>query len=110
MLTFPKKAGFYTNVVAYNEYNEPISTGALSFTTGVRLTTLSFKELLRATGTIDTSKFFVFTRKNPNTTSVVVGDFMKVDGQTFEVTGVDPIYGKRSEITFLVDLVEDPVV
>jgi hypothetical protein len=110
MLTFPKKAEFYTKSDTYNDYGEPVSTGTLSFTTGVRLTTLSFKELLRSTGTIDTSKFFVFTRKNPNTTTVVVGDFMKVDGQTFEVTGVDPIYGKRSEITFLVDLVEDPVV
>ena len=110
MLTFPKKAEFYTKSDTYNDYGEPISTGALSFTTGVRMTTLSFKEMLRATGTIDTSKFFVFTRKNPNTTAVVAGDFVKVDGQTFEVTGVDPIYGKRSEITFLVDLLEDPVV
>ena len=110
MMTFPKKADFYTKSDTYNDYGEPISTGALSFTTGVRIATLSFKEVLKATGTIDTSKFFVFTRKNPNTTTVVAGDFMKVDGQTFEVTGVDPIYGKRSEITFLVDLVEDPVV
>ena len=110
MLTFPKKAEFYAKSDTYNDYGEPISTGALSFTTGVRMTTLSFKDMVKATGTIDTSKFFVFTRKNPNTLAIVTGDFMKVDGQTFEVTGVDPIYGKRSEITFLVDLVEDPVV
>lgn len=110
MLTFPKKAEFYTKSDTYNDYGEPIASGLLSFTTGVRITTLSFKDMVKATGTIDTSKFFVFTRKNPNTLAVVVGDFMKVDGQTFEITGVDPIYGKRSEITFLVDLVEDPVV
>ena len=110
MLKFPKKADFYTKSDTYNDYGEPVASAALSFTTGVRVTTLSFKDMVKATGTIDTSKFFVFTRKNPNTTSVVTGDFMKVDGQTFEVIGVDPIYGKRAEITFLVDLLENPVV
>ena len=110
MLKFPKKAEFYTKSDTYNDYGEPVSTGALSFTTGVRMTTLSFKDMVKATGTIDSSKFFVFTRKNPNTLAVVVGDFLKVDGQAFEVTGVDPIYGKRADITFLVDLIENPVV
>jgi hypothetical protein len=110
MLTFPKKAEFYTKSDTYNDYGEPIASGALSFTTGVRMTTLSFKDMVKATGTIDTSQFFVFTRKNPNTLAVVVGDFIKVDGQSFEVIGIDPIYGKRSDITFLVDLIEDPVV
>ena len=110
MLTFPKKAEFYTKSDTYNDYGEPVASGALSFTTGVRMTTLSFKDMVKATGTIDPSKFFVFTRKNPNTSAVVVGDFVKVDGQAFEVVGVDPIYGKRSEITFLVDLIENPVV
>mgnify|MGYP005996140429 CR=1 FL=1 len=110
MLTFPKKAEFYTKSDTYNDYGEPIASGTLAFTTGVSITTLSFKDMVKATGTVDSSKFFVFTRKNPNTLAVVVGDFIKVDGQSFEVIGIDPIYGKRSDITFLVDLIEDPVV
>lgn len=110
MLSFPTRADFYTKSVAYNDYGEEVASGALAFSTGVRLTTLSFKEALKATGTIDTSMFFIFTRKNPNTLGVVVGDFVKVGGRTLEVTGVDPVYGKRAEITFLVDLIEDPVV
>jgi|TARA_R110000824_G_scaffold229164_1_gene416878 DNA/RNA endonuclease YhcR with UshA esterase domain len=110
MLKFPKKASFYTKTDTFNDYGEPISTGALSFDTGVRLTTLSFADMVKSTGTIDTGKFYVFTRKNPNTLSVVAGDFVKVEGQTFEITGVDPMYGNRSDIMFLVDLVEDPVV
>jgi len=110
MLTFPNKADFYSKLDTYNDYGEPIPSVTLSFTTGVRMTTLSFKDMVKATGTIDTSKFFLFTRKNPNTLSIQTGDFVKVGGQTFEVTGVDPIYGKRADITFLVDLVEDPVV
>ena len=110
MLTFPKKASFYTKAVTYNDYGEPISTGTLSFETGVRMTTLSFKDMVKSTGTIDTGKFYVNTRKNTNTLSVVAGDFAKVDGQTFEITGVDPKYGNRTDIMFLADLVEDPVV
>ena len=66
--------------------------------------------MVKSTGTIDTGKFYVNTRKNTNTLSVVAGDFVKVDGQTFEITGVDPKYGNRAEIMFLADLVEDPVV
>ena len=106
MLKFPNKADFYTKSDTFNDYGEPVASAALSFSTGVRMTTLSFNDMVKATGTIDTSKFFVFTRKNTNTLSVVVGDFLQVDGQTFEVTGIDPIYGKRADITFLVDLLE----
>lgn len=35
---------------------------------------------------------------------------MKVDGVNFEVVGIDPMHSKRSEIMFLVDLIEDTVV
>lgn len=110
MLTYPKKADFYTKSDTYNDYGEPVSTGVLSFSTGVRISTLSFTDVVKATGTVDTSKFYVYTRKNPNTLTIVTGDYLKVDGATFEVLGVDPKYGNRNEIMFFVDVLENPVV
>ena len=71
---------------------------------------MSFSDAVRGTGTVDTNKFYLFTRKNTNTIAVVIGDYVKVDGSTFEVLGIDPKYGNRAEIMFLVDLIEDPVV
>ena len=72
---------------------------------------LSSEGDLKSVASTTTAQLTVANGTGPNPTlAIVTGDFMKVDGQTFEVTGVDPIYGKRSDITFLVDLVEDPVV
>lgn len=110
MLTHPKKADFYTRSVTYNDYGEEVYASTLSFSTGVRLNTLSFKDVIKSTGTVDSTKFFCHTRKNTNTIAVVKGDYMRVDGVNFEVVGIDPMYSKRSEIMFLVDLIEDTVV
>lgn len=110
MLTYPKKADFYTKSDTYNDYEELVSTGVLAFSTGVRISTLSFTDVVKATGTVDTSKFYVYTRKNPNTLAIVTGDYLKVDGVAFEVQGIDPKYGNRAEIMFFVDVLENPVV
>ena len=110
MLTYPKKADFYTRAITYSDYGEEVYTGALTFSTGVRMATMSFSDVVKATGTVDTSKFYAFTRKNTNTLAVVVGDYVKVDGVDFEVIGIDPKYGNRAEIMFLCDVIEDAVV
>ena len=110
MLSHPKKADFYTRSATYNDYGEEVYSSALSFSTGVQLTTMSFKDTVKATGTVDSTKFFCYARKNTNTLTVVKGDYMKVDGVNYEVTGIDPMHSKRSEIMFLVDLLEDTVV
>ena len=106
MMTHPKKADFYTNSITYNDYGEEEYSSSLSFTTGVRLSTLSFKEEVKSKGTVDTTKMFCFARKNTNTLTVSTKDFVKVDGVSYEVVGIDPKHGKRSEIMFLLDLVE----
>jgi len=110
MLEYPKRADVYTRSIAHNDYGEEVSTGTLAFSTGSRLSTLSFKEILKSTGTVDTTKFFCYTRKNVATTGVVVGDYFKVDGDTFGVIGIDPMHGNRSEIMFLLDLLQDVVI
>lgn len=110
MMRFPKKADFYERTATQNDYGEDVYSSAFSFSTGVRLKTLSFKEEVKNTGTVDTTKFYCYTRKNPNTLSVSEGDYVKVDGSVFEVTGVDPMHGVRGSIMFLLDLLEDTVV
>ena len=110
MLKYPKKADFYTRSITYSDYGEEVYTGALSFSTGVRLTTMSFAEVVKSTGTIDSGKFYMFTRKNTNTLAVAVGAYVKVDTTTYEVIGIDPKHGNRSDIMFLCDVIEDPVV
>ena len=110
MLKYPKKADFYTRSITYSDYGEEVYTGALSFSTGVRSTTMSFAEVVKSTGTIDTSKFYLFTRKNTNTLAVTISTYVKVDGVTYEILGIDPKHGNRSEIMFLCDVIEDPVV
>lgn len=110
MLSHPKKADFYTRSTTYNDYGEEVYSSTLSFSTGVRLNTLSFKDAVKSTGTVDTTKFYCYARKNTNTLAVVKGDYMKVDSLNYEVVGIDPMYSKRSEIMFLVDLLEDTVV
>lgn len=110
MLTYPKKADFYTKVITYSDYGEEVYTATLSFSTGARVSTLSFSENVKAKATIDTSKFYCFTRKNTNTLAVSMGDYVKVDSITMEIVGIDPKYGNRSEIMFFLDVIEDPVV
>ena len=110
MLSYPKKADFYTRSITYSDYGEEVYTGALTFSTGVRMSTLSFSDQVKSTGTVDTSKFYTFTRKNTNTLSVVIGDYLKVDGVDFEVLGIDPKYGNRAEIMFLCDVIENAVI
>ena len=110
MLSYPKKADFYTRSITYSDYGEEVYTGALTFSTGVRMSTLSFSDQVKSTGTVDTSKFYAFTRKNTNTLSVVIGDYLKVDGVDFEVIGIDPKYGNRAEIMFLCDVIENAVI
>jgi hypothetical protein len=110
MLTYPKKADFYTRSATYNDYGEPVYTGTTSYSTGVRLSTLSYKDALVGTHFVDTHKFYCYTRKNTNTLTTVVGDYVIVDGVDHEVTGVDPKHGNRAEIMFLLDVVEDAVV
>lgn len=110
MLSYPKKTEFYTRSTTYNDYGEAVYTSALSFTTGTRVSTVSFGDQLKSSATIDTDKFYLHTRKNNNTTSVSIGDYVKVDGVVMEVTGIDPKYGNRSEIMFLVDVIEDTTV
>tara|TARA_R110000824_G_scaffold44036_2_gene128444 strand:+ start:5440 stop:5772 length:333 start_codon:yes stop_codon:yes gene_type:complete len=110
MLTYPKKADFYTRSITYSDYGEDVFTGALDFSTGVRMSTVSFSDQVKSTATIDTSRFYMFTRKNTNTLAVVVGAYVVVDGVDFEVLGIDPMHGNRGEIMFLCDLIEDAVV
>ncbi len=110
MLTYPKKASFYTKSVTYNDYGEEVYTGSLAYSTGVRLSTLSYKDKIVGNMSIDATKFFCYTRKNTNTLATVVGDYVVVDTIDYEVIGIDPKYDDRSEIMFLLDLVEDAVV
>jgi hypothetical protein len=110
MMTHPKKADFYTNSVTYNDYGEEVYSSTLSFTTGVRLSTMSFKETLKTKSAVDTTKLFCFARKNTNTLTVSTRDFVKVDGVAYQVVGVDPKHGDRAEIMFLLDIVEDTVL
>ena len=110
MLTYPKKADFYTRSATYNDYGEPVYTDTTSYSTGIRMTTVSFKDSLVGTHSVDTSKFYCYTRKNTNTLTTVVGDYVIVDGVDHEVVGVDPKHGNRAEIMFLLDVVEDAVV
>lgn len=110
MLTHPTKADFYTRSATYNAYGEEVYTSALSFSTGVKLATMSFKDEVKATGTVDATKFYCYTRKNTNTLTVVKGDYVKVGSLNYEVIGIDPMHGNRAEIMFLLDLLEDTVV
>lgn len=110
MLTYPKKADFYTRTATHNDYGEPVYTGALAYSTGVRMATVSYKEMLVSTHSVDASKFYCYTRKNANTLTTVVGDYVIVDGVDHAVVGVDPKHGNRAEIMFLLDVVEDAVV
>ena len=110
MLKYPKKADFYTRSITYSDYGEEVYSGALSFSTGVRIATLSFSEVVKSTGTVDTSKFYMFTRKNTNTLAVAMGTYIKVDSVTYEIVGIDPKHGNRSEIMFFCDVIEDAVV
>tara|TARA_R110000787_G_scaffold2708_7_gene10494 strand:- start:3281 stop:3613 length:333 start_codon:yes stop_codon:yes gene_type:complete len=110
MLNYPKQASFYTRSTTYSDYGEEVYTAILAFSTGARMATLSFSEALKAKGTVDTSKFYIYTRKNTNTLAVLVGDYVKVDGITLEVIGIDPKYGNRAEIMFFMDVIVEPVV
>ena len=110
MLSHPKKASFYSSTTTYDDSGAEVKTNTLSFNTGVRLVTLSFKEQVRATGTVDTTKFHCYTRKNTNTLTVAAGDYVSVDGVSYQVMGVDPMHQNRAEIMFLFDMVDETIV
>ena len=110
MRFFPNKADFYTKSVTYNDYGEAVASGTFAFSTGARLKTVSFGDQVKATGTVDAGKYYLFVRKNPNTSAVSEGDFVIVDNQTLEVTGVDQKFSDRTELMLLVEYLENPVV
>lgn len=112
-MKYPVKATFYTISETQNAYNEVVKTPVVSFSTGVRPTTVSFKDQIAGGQSVSGKQFYLYTRKNPNTKSVSVGDYVKLSelaSETFEVIGVDPMYANRSELLMFIDLVEGVTV
>lgn len=105
------KATFYTRSEITNDFQE-VETTRLNeaFSTGIRTLTVAFKDMMSQKQSVDGQQLYVYTRKNPNTQAVAVGDLVKfpnIDPAIFEIKGIDHKHGNRSELMFLVDLVQD---
>jgi uncharacterized protein (DUF342 family) len=103
------KADFYTVGEAKNSYQETVKTPILSFSTGVRVKTVTFKDKVVSGQNVDGESILVFARKNGLTSGVNEGHQFKLPAHSdsfFEVRGVDPNYGKTDELVFFADKLE----
>ena len=110
MLQYPTKTTFYKLIKTKDSLGQMIETKGSSFTTGARVATLSFKEIISTGQAIDTTSLWVYVRRNPSTMSIATGDYVmcsQVSSYNYKVIGVDPKLSQRDEILFLVEKIED---
>lgn len=110
------QADFYSYTTALNDYQEEIMTFTPSFSTGVSVSTTTFKDRMNTGQKLEGEQLLMYARKNPNTMGVVSGDQVKIlnniardqgeSGATYVVKGIDQGHGKN-EIVFFVDRLED---
>lgn len=109
-MDYPIKATFYKQIKSENDYNEVVSTNVLSFSTGTRPATVSFKDKLQG-GQLAVSgdQQYLFARKNPNTLSVKVNDQLQLPARSdkfYRVTAIDQKLTDRKELMFLIDALD----
>lgn len=108
-MDYPTRTVFYSMTETENDYNEVVKTRVVSFTTGTRPATVSFKDKLQSDVSVSGEQHYLFTRKNPNTLGVKVNDELTMPGVSikfYRVLAIDPKLTNRKELMFLVDALE----
>lgn len=109
MSEYPIKATFYTMSGSENGYGEVLNARTVSFSTGARPITVSFKDAMQSQIAVNGERQYLYVRKTPKTLAVKVGDELDLSGvssKTYEVVAVDPKLNDRRELMFLIDALE----
>ena len=112
MIKYPTKVTLHTGAKTTNAYGEVITTKSNPRSTGARVSTSSFKDILGSGQTVDTAKLWIFVRRNTVTKTVAVNDIITIPGVNSEdylVIGIDEKHSQRGELLFLVDKIEGGV-
>jgi hypothetical protein len=102
-MNYPTKATFSVVTETKGSFGEWIETANVAFSTGVRAKTVAFKDKLSNGQKLSGEQLYLYTRKNPNTLSVSVGDSVELQGRAYEVKGIDADHSQWSEMVFFVD-------
>jgi hypothetical protein len=106
---YPIRTVFYTMTKTENDYGEVLKDRVLSFSTGSRPITMSFKDKMQGEISLDGERQFLYVRKNSNTSTVKIGDHLDmpaVSPKMYEVIGIDQKLTDRRELIFLIDALE----
>lgn len=108
-MAYPVRAVFYSMTPTENEYGELEHSRAVSFTTGSRPITMSFKDKVQGDLSLDGEQTFLYVRKNNHTTSVKVGDELQLpntSSKDYRVIGIDQKLIDRRELLLIIDAKE----
>lgn len=91
------KAVFYSPTYTEDEYGEDVASFVQSFTSGVEVSTVTFKDKLAAGQTVNNESVLIHCYKNPNTLSVKSGWKVSLPSQpgapSYIIEGIDAKYG-----------------